>query len=71
MVYKRHFYVSHRALLWKSQRELDFLSIFFSESQMYNFHVFEPVHVSLNVWLQISDTFSQSHISEQFILSSR
>lgn len=61
MAYKRHLHVSHRAPLWKRQRELDVLSIFFSsESQIYNFHVFEPVYVSLNVWLQICDTFSLS-----------
>lgn len=37
-----------------------FLVHFFPERQMYNFHVSEPVHVSLNVWLQICDTFSLS-----------
>lgn len=29
MAYKRRLRVSHRAVLWKTQRELDFLSIFF------------------------------------------
>lgn len=44
----------------KDPKGTRFLVHFFPESQIYNFHVFEPVYVSWNVWLQICDTLSHS-----------